>query len=94
MNMAYSLSAYPVGILSDRIGRLGLLVGGFSLYALTYLGFALVNSSWQAWVLFGLYGLHQGMSQGVLLAMVADTVPYNLCGTAFGLINLAAGIAL
>lgn len=81
MNMAYSLSAYPVGILSDRIGRLGLLIGGFSLYALTYLGFALVNSSWQAWVLFALYGLYQGMSQGVLLAMVADTVPYNLRGT-------------
>lgn len=42
---------------------------------------ALVNSSWQAWVLFALYGLYQGMSQGVLLAMVADTVPSNLRGT-------------
>lgn len=94
MNIAYSLSAYPVGLLSDRIGRLGLLVGGFSVYALAYLGFAFVDASWQVWGLFALYGLHQGMSQGILLALVADRVPSHLRGTAFGLINLAIGVAL
>jgi hypothetical protein len=55
MNVAYSLSAYPVGLLSDRIGRLGLLVGGFCVYALAYLGFAFVDAPWQVWGLFGLY---------------------------------------
>ncbi|MGL5939120.1 MAG: MFS transporter [Waterburya sp.] len=94
MNVAYSLSAYPVGLLSDRIGRIGLLSNGLLLYALTYLGFAFVDHSWQIWLLFGLYGLHQGMSQGILLALVADRVPANLRGTAFGAINLATGIAL
>ncbi|MEH1965265.1 MFS transporter [Nostoc sp.] len=94
MNVAYSLSAYPVGLLSDRIGRLGLLVGGFCVYALAYLGFAFVDAPWQVWGLFGLYGLHQGMSQGILLALVADRVPSHLRGTAFGLINLAIGVAL
>ncbi|MBW4510330.1 MAG: MFS transporter [Scytonematopsis contorta HA4267-MV1] len=94
MNVAYSLSAYPVGLLSDRIGRLGLLVGGFLIYALTYLGFAFVTAPWQVWGLFALYGLHQGMSQGVLLALVADKVPSNKRGTAFGFINLAIGVAL
>ncbi|BAU04386.1 MULTISPECIES: MFS transporter [Nostocales] len=94
MNIAYSLSAYPVGLLSDRIGRLGLLVSGFCVYALAYLGFAFVNAPWQVWGLFGLYGLHQGMSQGILLALVADRVPSHLRGTAFGLINLATGAAL
>jgi len=94
MNIAYSLSAYPVGLLSDRIGRLGLLVGGFCVYALAYLGFAFVNAPWQVWGLFGLYGLYQGMSQGILLALVADRVPSHLRGTAFGLINLATGVAL
>ncbi|MEA5626190.1 MFS transporter [Nostoc sp. UHCC 0251] len=94
MNIAYSLSAYPVGLLSDRIGRLGLLVGGFSVYALAYLGFAFVDAPWQVWGLFALYGLHQGMSQGILLALVADRVPSHLRGTAFGLINLAIGVAL
>jgi MFS family permease len=94
MNLTYSLSAYPVGLLSDRVGRLGLLVGGFLVYAVTYLGFAFVDAPWQIWGLFALYGLHQGMSQGVLLALVADKVPSHLRGTAFGFINLAIGIAL
>ncbi len=94
MNFIYFLSAYPVGLLSDRIGRLGLLVGGFLLYALTYLGFAFSSASWQIWLLFALYGLYQGMSKGILSALVAEKVPANLRGTAFGFINLATGIAL
>jgi MFS family permease len=94
MNLAYSLSAYPIGLLSDRIGRLGLLVGGFLVYAVTYLGFAFVDAPWQIWGLFALYGLQQGMSQGVLLALVGDKVPSHLRGTAFGFINLAIGVAL
>lgn len=94
MNITYFLSAYPAGLLSDRIGRLGLLVSGFFLYALTYLGFAFSSASWQVWVLFMLYGLYQGMSKGILSAMVAETVPANLRGTAFGFINLAIGVAL
>jgi MFS family permease len=93
-NITYFLSAYPVGLLSDRIGRLGLLVGGFLLYALTYLGFAFTSASWQIWVLFALYGLYQGMNKGIFSAMVAENIPANLRGTAFGFINLATGIAL
>ena len=64
------------------------------MYALAYLGFAFVDAPWQVWGLFALYGLHQGMSQGILLALVADRVPSDLRGTAFGLINLAIGVAL
>ncbi|GAB4239688.1 MAG: MFS transporter [Stanieria sp.] len=94
MNLAYSLSAYPVGLLSDRIGKIGLLSNGLLLYALTYLGFAFVDRTWQVWLLFALYGLDQGMSQGLLSALIADRVPANLRGTAFGVINLATGIAL
>lgn len=94
MNTAYSLSAYPLGVLSDRIGRMGLLISGFSLYAFVYLGFAFVQASWQVWGLFAFYGLYLGMSQGVLLALVADKIAPQLRGTAFGFINLATGIAL
>ncbi|MBE9036157.1 MFS transporter [aff. Roholtiella sp. LEGE 12411] len=94
MNIAYSFSAYPLGILSDRLGRFGLLVGGFLLYALVYLGFAFVQAPWQVWGLFALYGLHLGMSQGLLLALVANSIPANLRGTAFGFLNLAVGLAL
>lgn len=94
MNLAYSLSAYPVGVLSDRFSRVGLLVQGFLLYALVYLGFAFAQTPWQIWILFALYGLHLGMTQGVLLALVADKVPAHLRGTAFGFLNLAVGFAL
>lgn len=94
MNLVYSLSAYPVGRLSDRIGRVGLLMGGFCLYALVYFGFAFLPTSWPVWVLFAFYGLYLGLTQGNLLALVADQVPSQLRGTAFGLINLAAGVAL
>ncbi|MEA5604906.1 MFS transporter [Nostoc sp. UHCC 0252] len=94
MNMAYSFSAYPIGILSDRLGRFWLLVGGFLLYALVYLGFAFVQAAWQVWGLFALYGLHLGMSKGLLLALVANSIPENLRGTAFGFLNLAVGLAL
>ncbi|MFH7027140.1 MAG: MFS transporter [Heteroscytonema crispum UTEX LB 1556] len=87
INIAYSLSAYPVGILSDRLG-------GFLLYALVYLGFAFVQAPWQVWVLLSVYGLHLGMTQGILLALVADKVPTNVRGTAFGFLNLAVGLAL
>ena len=94
MNIGYSLSAYPLGILSDRLGRFGLLVGGFMLYALVYLGFAFVQVPMLIWGLFALYGLHMGMTQGVLLALVANNIPENLRGTGFGFLNLAVGFAL
>lgn len=94
MNLTYSLSAYPIGLLCDRIDRIKLLIGGFSLYALVYLGFGFAQASWQIWGLFALYGLHLGMSQGVLLAIIANTIPSTLRGTAFGLINLVTGAAL
>ena len=94
MNIVYSISAYPVGLLSDRIGRFGLLLSSFLLYAFIYLGFALVQTSWLIWILFAFYGLYLGMSQGILLAMVAERVPATLRGTAFGFFNLATGTAL
>lgn len=94
MNLAYSLSAYPIGIFSDRFSRIKLLMGGFLLYALVYVGFAFAQGPWQVWGLFACYGLHLGMTQGVLLALVAERVPADLRGTAFGFLNLAVGLAL
>jgi len=94
MNITYGLSAYPIGVLSDRIGRKGLLISGFTLFALVYFGFAIAQTSWQIWILFALCGLYLGKTQGLLLALVADKVPENLRGTAFGMINLITGIAL
>jgi MFS family permease len=94
INVIYGCSAYPAGVLSDRMGRVGLLLGGFAVFACVYLGFAYAQSPWQVWLLFTCYGLYLGLSQGVLLALVADQVPATLRGTAFGLINLVTGVAL
>ncbi|SDH63414.1 Predicted arabinose efflux permease, MFS family [Pseudomonas benzenivorans] len=90
----YMLSAYPVGKWSDRIGRSSLLSAGLLLLILADLLLAYAESP--ALVLFGvaLWGLHMGFSQGILAALVADTTPAELKGTAFGLFNLLSGIAL
>lgn len=94
MNLSYALSAYPVGVLSDHVNRRTLLTLGWGLNALIYLGLAFSQTSWQVWLLIASYGLYLGMTQGVLLAMVADRVPEHLRGTAFGFLNLLVGIAL
>jgi MFS family permease len=94
VNFSYCFSAYPAGVLSDHLGRVKLLVTGFLLYALVYLGFAFAQTQWQIWTLFALYGLHLGISKGVLSALIADRVPKELRGTGFGFINLATGISL
>ncbi len=94
MIFTYSLSAYPAGVISDRLGRYGLILAGFIIYALVYLGFALAQSPWQIWSLFACYGLYLGMSKGVLLAAIGDRIPAELRGTAFGAIALATGIVM
>jgi MFS family permease len=94
MNLSYALSAYPLGILSDRQSKHQLLLWGWGLYALIYFGLGFTDSSGLFWVLVVLYGLYLGLTQGVLLALVADLVPPELRGTAFGFLNLSVGIAL
>ncbi len=94
MNVVYALSAYPVGHWSDRIGRRGLLLGGFAVLIVADGVLAVAGSI--GWVMVGVafWGLHMGMTQGLLAALVADTAPAALRGTAFGVFNLVSGIAL
>jgi MFS family permease len=82
------------GNLSDRFGRKSLIVSGWVVYALVYAGFAFVDSAWQCWVLFLIYGVYFGFTEGVEKAFVADMVPDKLRGTAYGLYNLAFGITV
>jgi len=91
-NLAYALIATPAGVLSDRIGRRRVLIGGWLLYALVYLGFSRATSGWHAWVLMVFYGLYYGLTEGVAKAFVADLVPQERRGTAFGLYNAAIGL--
>ena len=94
MNVAYALSAYPVGRLADALGRRIPLAVGLALLIASDL--VLGGRASPAFVFVGtaLWGLHMGFTQGVFAAMVADVAPARLRGTAFGVFNLASGIAL
>ncbi|MFN2399876.1 MAG: MFS transporter [Gemmatimonadaceae bacterium] len=87
-----SLSSTPGGMLSDRVGRKLPIVIGWMLYAGVYFGFARATDEWHAWVLFGAYGIYFGLTEGVEKALVADVVPPERRGTAFGWYNLAIGL--
>ncbi len=91
-NLIYSLVSTPAGSLSDRIGRRRLLIGGWSVYAAIYFGFALAQTAWQVWLLYVAYGLYYGMAFGSANAMVADLVPEQLRGTAYGTYNAVIGL--
>ena len=92
LNLVYTLVSGPAGMLSDRVGRRRIIVGGWLLYGVVYLGFALAGAAWQVWVLYALYGAYYGLSEGVARALVADMVIPEQRGTAYGLYNAAVGI--
>ena len=94
MSLVYAAAALPAGLLSDRWGRNGLLAAGFALLVVADL--VLAFPAGIPGVLLGtaLWGLHMGLTQGLLSALVADTAPAHLRGTGFGMFSLATGIAL
>lgn len=93
-NLTYALVATPSGILSDKIGRRRVIVIGWTIYALVYLGFALATSVWHMWLLFAAYGIYYGIVEGVAKAFVADLVPAGRRGTAYGYYQGVVGIML
>jgi MFS family permease len=93
-NLTTSLVSFPAGVLSDKIGRHKVIIAGWLIYGLIYLGFAVARSGWQVWVLFTLYGFYYGATEGVAKALVADVVPHSdKRGTAYGLYNAAVGVS-
>ena len=94
MNVAYAGSAYPAGVLSDRIDRLGVLVAGLVLLIAADLALALATGVWAVMGGVVLWGLHMGLTQGLLSAMVADVAPAEIRGTAFGVFHMVTGIML
>lgn len=91
-NLVYTLLSTWAGALSDRIERRRVIVGGWFFYALVYLGFAFARTGWQIWMLYLLYGVYYALAYGTAKALVADLVPSELRGTAFGLYNAVLGI--
>ena len=93
-NVTYAAISLPAGMLSDRLGRKRVLALGWLVYALVYLGFAQASSTWQVWLLFACYGIYYGIAEGVARAFVADLVPEEKRGTAYGLYHGVVGLSL
>jgi MFS family permease len=93
-NLVYALVSMPAGVVSDRLGRKRVIVAGWTIYALSYLGLGLASAKWEVWLLFAFYGLYYGISEGVSRAFVSDLVPVEKRGTAYGWYHAAVGISL
>ncbi|MCB1503569.1 MAG: MFS transporter [Hyphomicrobiaceae bacterium] len=94
MNFVYSIAAYPAGVLSDRMDRRSILLAGLALLIVADIVLALSSGITGVAVGVILWGLHMGLTQGLMAALVADTAPAELRGTAYGMFNLMTGIAL
>ena len=92
LHVVKSLSSTPGGALSDRLGRKPLLIAGWLVYAVVYFLLGRAGAEWQAWALFAVYGIYFGLTEGVEKALVADLVPADRRGAAFGWYNLALGL--
>jgi MFS family permease len=94
MSLVYSLSAYPAGVLADRMDRRALLALGFVVLILADLVLAVAGGAWAVMAGVALWGLHMGLTQGLLATLVADASPAPLRASAFGIFNFVGGILL
>ncbi|MBA4383322.1 MAG: MFS transporter [Anaerolinea sp.] len=91
-NLVSALAAIPAGRISDKIGRRKAITIGWAVYALVYLGFAVAQQGWMIWGLYGFYGLYYAFTEGSAKAMVAELVPEENRGAAYGLYNASVGV--
>lgn len=93
LHISKSLSAAPGGIFSDRYGRRKMIIAGWILYGGVYFGFASAQTSEMVWILFVVYGLFYGLTEGGERALVANLVQPHLRGTAYGLFHFSIGLS-
>ena len=93
-NLIYSLSSLPAGVAADRFGKKRVILLGFVLFAILYYGFAIASNTKAIWVLFGLYGLFMGLTEGIQKAFLATIIPQDFKATAFGVYNTIVGLAM
>ena len=91
-SLIYTIISAPAGALSDKVGRKRILIVGWALYVVVYLGFARASDGWHAWALMALYGVYYGLTEGVARAFVADLVPSHQRGTAYGILHAVIGL--
>jgi len=93
-NITYALLSYPLGRLSDKIGRKWIIVSGYLIYGLVYILFALTKSSLSIYILFAIYGLYMAFTEGVEKAFISDIAPKDFKATVIGLHATLVGIGL
>lgn len=93
LHLVKSATSWPAGAVSDRLGRRTLIIAGWAIYAGVYFGFAMATTSMQIWILFAVYGLFYGLTEGAERALISDLAPEERRGAAFGLYHGAIGIA-
>ncbi len=91
-NLVYALVSVPAGVASDRFGRKRILLTGWLLYGLVYLGFARMSAGWQAWLWMVFYGLYYALTEGVSKALIADLVAPERRGSAYGMYAAVIGM--
>ncbi|MDO8576855.1 MAG: MFS transporter [Candidatus Daviesbacteria bacterium] len=91
-NFVYASASIPLGSLSDKIGREKVILLGWLSYGIAYLGFGLANSGYQIWILFAFYGIYYATTEGVAKAFIADLVPSEHRGKAYGIYNSSIGL--
>jgi MFS family permease len=91
-NASYSVLSLPAGIVADRVGKRALVTGGFLVYGLVYMGFALTNEGSAVWPLFLVYGIYMAFADGQARAMVAELSPEERRGTFLGLYHTGVGV--
>ncbi len=92
-NLVYALSSIPAGFAADRYGKKRIILLGFILFAFLYYGFAVASDTKTIWLLFALYGLFMGLTDGVQRAFIATIIPQHFKATAFGFYNTVVGLA-
>jgi MFS family permease len=93
-NSIYSITSIPSGILADRIGKARLIILGFIIYSLVYMGFAFANSAFYIWLLFSIYGIYYGITDGLLRAYVASISQKELLASSYGIFHTVQSIAV
>ncbi|MGD0281559.1 MAG: MFS transporter [Dissulfurispiraceae bacterium] len=92
-NLVYALSSIPAGFAADRYGKKRIILLGFILFAFLYYGFAVASDTKTIWLLFALYGLFMGLTDGIQRAFIATIIPQDFKATAFGFYNTVVGLA-
>lgn len=93
-NIVYAVSSYPLGNLSDILGKRNIFTGGLILFSLVYFGFAFIPDIYLLWILFALYGIYAASTEGISKAWISDIIPDERRGTAIGLATLITGICV